>query len=313
LAELSINHYNYALQRVSNGHPICFMVAKHKTTGTAGGAVLSLSTEEARLLAAFVALKSVFFSNIANCSNKLFLNMSGKCMSQSNISSVLSRAFGRRVSSTAIRKSTVTLVHGKHGALKSDLAGMMNHDERTAKRDYDLTDKTEKPVATAEFLRGVVKSHNCPSTVEVVGLVGTKTEEAEDDVQSSAGTITLPLTAQQPLSAPMTANLVVNTQPMAATAACANVLATRPKRKRWSEENTSTVYLIFKDLISEQSSGIGRIREILAFEVVFSEKVRREMCLTSDEAFFQCVREKIRSLFRNKKTTSPRNKKSSIF
>ena len=58
----------------------------------------------------------------------------------------------RIINPILIRKMTTTAVHEKAPAQKRSVATIMNHDVRTAERDYLLQEKKKKVAATGAFV-----------------------------------------------------------------------------------------------------------------------------------------------------------------
>ena len=88
-----------------------------------------MSAEEERLLKSYFALRSLIKSNDDSNPKFVFVNHTGKHMTQSNVAAALTAAFKstfeNRATCTKLRKAAVTQVHGTEPSQKHNVAAHM--------------------------------------------------------------------------------------------------------------------------------------------------------------------------------------------
>ena len=95
-----------------------------------------------------------------------FASWSGKMMATSMVSTQLNTFWRNavnidlrgRITATLLRKMTTTAVHSNAPELKRSLANLMNHDVRTAEREYFLQEKKKTVAATSSQLRKIIRT-----------------------------------------------------------------------------------------------------------------------------------------------------------
>ena len=167
IANMTLEQYENATFQPFDGSSI-ISVIDHKTTATAGPAMLTVSATLMQYLTYFVEIIRNKVTDITcNKKDPVFTSWSGRKMAVSMISAQLSsfwkQAIGTdlktRVTSNVIRKMATTAIHQNKPELKRDLANMMNHDIRTAEKDYFLQDKQIRVASTSVELKQVLREN----------------------------------------------------------------------------------------------------------------------------------------------------------
>ena len=150
----------------------------HKTAATAGPAMLSINRELMRHFEIFVQKIRTKLDGI-QCRDEdhVFSSWSSRQMATSMVSTQLStfwkKAIGvdleRRVCPTLLRKMATTVVHGNEPSIKGKLAQLMNHDVRTAEKEYFLQEKKKIVAETSSRLRDAIRT-SYESDVELLTI-----------------------------------------------------------------------------------------------------------------------------------------------
>ena len=165
ISNMTISEFNNAELQADGSFIIA--VKKHKTAATAGPAMLSLSDLLMRHLKLFVRRVRNRLTGIkSRKDDPVFASWSGKLMATSMIGTQLNRFWKiavnidieRRITSTLIRKMTTTAVHENAGDLRQSVADLMNHDLKTAEKEYFLVQKKKSVAATAARLRDIIRT-----------------------------------------------------------------------------------------------------------------------------------------------------------
>ena len=142
-------------------------VKNHKTAATAGPAMLSVTEIIMRHLRLFVAKVRNRLPGITiNDKAPVFASWSGKMMATSMISTQLNKFWKagintdmeRRITTTLLRKMAATTVHEHAPELRQSVADLMNHDIKTAKKEYFLIEKKKSVAATGAKLRELIRT-----------------------------------------------------------------------------------------------------------------------------------------------------------
>ena len=136
-------------------------VMKHKTAHIHGPAYIVLSQKLKGWLTLFVQVMRPDVTT--STSGSVFLTWNGQTMTSSQINKALQSIFKKatissKITSTSFRKAAVTNVHERNPEFSSRLAGLMAHNESTAKKYYLLSEKTKASVEAstklAQLMRG---------------------------------------------------------------------------------------------------------------------------------------------------------------
>ena len=118
--------------------------------------------------------------------DRVFVSWTGKAMTSSMVSAQINsfwlKVLGKdaeRMSANLIRKTAVSPVHERQGSMKN-LANLMTHSEKTAKKYYNIQQKGKNDAKTVEQLQTVLRS-NSASEVSVSNV-------GESTVMSLQGT-----------------------------------------------------------------------------------------------------------------------------
>lgn len=150
----------------SNGSYV-ISVMDHKTIASSGPAMLSINEAIMRHLRVFILKLRNKIQYMLSCDvNPVFPSWSGRRMDSSMVTTQLNtfwkNALGidleRRICATLIRKMSTTVVHGNEPDLKLNLANLMNHDVRTAEREYFLQEKKKTVADTSARLRTALRT-----------------------------------------------------------------------------------------------------------------------------------------------------------
>jgi len=115
LINFSMTDYQSGLQMPDGS--VVYSVSQHKTASTHGAATIAVNADESVMLKNYVKMR--LSMKFANSAAYVFINHTGKQMTQSNVASALTAAFKKggfadRVTCTKVRKAAVTKVHGTH-------------------------------------------------------------------------------------------------------------------------------------------------------------------------------------------------------
>ena len=113
--QFSIKDYQDGIKQTTDDEEnIVFSIAEHKTVSSHGAATLAVNRHKVELLAGYVRLQML--PQFDNSEPFIFITTTTTEMTQSNVSSALTAAFGNsgyadRVNCTKLRKAAVTKVH----------------------------------------------------------------------------------------------------------------------------------------------------------------------------------------------------------
>ena len=250
---------DYSTRKESDDGSVVFSVCHHKTATVHGAATLAISADEAKLLAGYMKIRRL--SQFPEASPYVFVNHTGSQMTQSNVASALTSAFGKcgfaeRVTCTKLRKVAVTQVHSAHPDKKHDVAARMCHRLATAEKHYRYNEKQSNSVRCSNLLRQTLTQ---PSTTTSLLRKVVNVEAAED-----------------------------GTGPESCT----------PYRKRvWTAEDRDLVKQKFSSFVKREKTPIGDIQRVLNNDVQLREHLESSLGLTG-HVLTKAVRDKIRSFFR---------------
>ena len=174
ISNMTLQEFNCAEQQHDDSYIIS--VKKHKTAATAGPAMMSLTDILMRHLRLFVSKVRNRLAGIRNGNDDpVFASWSGKIMASSMVGTQLNSFWKnsvnidmqRRITSTIIRKMTTTAVHKNARDMRQSLANLMNHDLKTAEREYFLVEKKKSVAATTARLREVVRTDFLDTTLDI--------------------------------------------------------------------------------------------------------------------------------------------------
>ena len=165
ISNMTLQEYNGTEVQPDGSYIIT--VKKHKTASTAGPAMLSITDIIMRHLKLFVErvrnqLPDIRTDNAA----PVFASWGGNLMDTSLVCSAfntfwkncLNLDMERRITTTLCRKMTVTTVHQNAPDLRQDTANLMNHDLKTAQKEYFLLEKKKSVAATGARIRSLIRT-----------------------------------------------------------------------------------------------------------------------------------------------------------
>ena len=179
----------------SDGEAMVVNVMKHKTAVTHGPATIVLSPTVFKWLQAFVThLRNNLPGVGSSKDDKVFLSWTASEMSSSMISAQLNsfwqKSMGKeqdRICAASFRKAAVSEVHENHENLKSDLADLMGHHQKTAEKYYLIRQKNRSAARTSKALTNIMyrgTSHTA-TTVNTDKNEITPTDKEEEDITKS--------------------------------------------------------------------------------------------------------------------------------
>jgi len=264
LINFSLSDYHSGLE-MSDGSFV-YSVSQHKTASTHGAATIAVNAEEAVLLENYVKMRmSMKFPNSAAY---VFINHTGRQMTQSNIASALTVAFNKcgfsdRVTCTKVRKAAVTQVHSSHPQKRHDVANHMCHRVSTAEKHYRFIEKQNNSIECSALLRKTLTDPSAPVPVK-------KRKVQEKTVMNS-----LQCSEQDQDS------------------------AEGPYKKRviWNTEDRDLVRKKFDIFVKRQKTPIREIAAVLESDVQLRSCLESNLQCVGDK-LARAVRDKVRSFFR---------------
>ena len=184
ISNMTLKEYQNA--EVQDDGSYIISVMDHKTVATSGPAMLSITDVIMRHLNTFVnKIRNQIKDMLCSDSAPVFVSWSGKKMATSMVSTQLNTFwkngvdvdFERRICATLIRKMSTTVVHANEPSLKVPLAQLINHDVRTAEREYFLQEKKKCVAGTSARLRQAIRTDYSSTDVSDSKLVDIFTED----------------------------------------------------------------------------------------------------------------------------------------
>ena len=168
-----------------DGDDMLVTVMKDTTVVTHGPASVVLSLTVLKWLQTFVKHMRNKVPGAGICSDdKVFISWTANEMSSSAISAQLNsfwqKAIGKelnRVCATSFRKAAVSEIHENHKNVKGDLADLMGHHPKTAKKYYRIRQKSKSAARTSEALRKIMYTPCNPTKADTSSVSVDPNEE----------------------------------------------------------------------------------------------------------------------------------------
>ena len=140
-------------------------VLNHKTVATAGPAMLSINPDIMRHLMIYLKIRNSLPGISVEDRDPVFVSWSGRRMDSTMVTTQLNQFWkiavnkdlSRAINPTLIRKMTTTTVHEQEPSRKREVATIMNHDIRTAEKNYFLQEKKKSVSETGAFVRSIIR------------------------------------------------------------------------------------------------------------------------------------------------------------
>ena len=187
LADMTVA--DYKRMRVEDGHHV-ITVMKHKTAYIYGPARIVLTEKLKSWLDIFIQVIRPQITTLA--SGNVFLSWNARSMKSCQITKAIQSIFKKagidlKITSTSYRKAAVTKVHMDCPELSGKLAGLMAHNEATAKKYYLLAEKTKASVEASSKLGKLMRTEEAneecspgESSTEPTGDLKRNKEEAKN-------------------------------------------------------------------------------------------------------------------------------------
>ncbi|CAB4014017.1 Neurofilament medium polypeptide, partial [Paramuricea clavata] len=152
LSSMTLNEF-YNMRKEGDDYLIA--VKAHKTVHIHGAAYIVLSKRLKAWLTIFV--QYMRFKVTTSTTGPVFLSWNGQSMTPGQINKAVQSVFKKakistKVTSTSFRKAAVTQMHETNPELSGKLAGLMAHNEATAKKYYLLSEKSKASVEASKKL-----------------------------------------------------------------------------------------------------------------------------------------------------------------
>lgn len=140
-------------------------VKKHKTAHVHGPAYIVLSKKLKAWMHVFVEVMRPAVTDSDTSTSSVFLTWNSRSMTSGQINKAVQSVFKKagvdiKVTSTSFRKAAVTKVHESNPELSEKLAGLMSHNESTAKKYYLLWEKTKASIEASTKLGKLMRNQD---------------------------------------------------------------------------------------------------------------------------------------------------------